>query len=307
MDALVVAHGGVGAPLAHSDGCVAAVDVVLAALKARKTAMDAAVAGAVLLEDDPRFNAGTGSHLRLDGRTVQMDAAVMDSKARIGAVAAIEFVKNPILVARDVVETPHIMLCGDGALAFARAMGHARHHRVTPGMRERWRKVVAAIDEGREADLPVSWRGFNIPKAWNFRRKCADVLGCDTIGVVVRDARGAFAVANSTGGSSPMLRGRIGDTPIAGGGFWAGPHGAVAATGQGEEMVRRLLCKQVYDWIAGGLAAQKACERGVALLPKTIHAGLIAVSKKGFGAADNRQMPWAAADSRGHHWTPEQG
>ena len=302
--ALAVTHGGVGAPTDHSDGCAAAAAATLGALARRRSALDAVVAGAVLLEDDPRFNAGTGSHLRLDGRTVQMDAAVMDSSGRLGAVAAIEFVKNPILVARAVVETPHVLLCADGAIAFARARGFPRYRVVTAGMRARWQKVVDAINSGRKKSLPTSWRRFNIPESWNFRRKIADVLGCDTIGVVVRDARGNFAVANSTGGSSPMLRGRIGDSPIAGAGYWAGPAGAVAATGQGEEMIRRLLCKTVYDWIAAGASAQAACARGVALIPADIHVGLIAVSATGHGAADNRQMPWAAADSSGRTWGP---
>lgn len=283
---------------------MSAVAAALKALRQRKSAMDAAVQAAVLLEDDPRFNAGTGSHLRLDGRTVQMDAAVMDSRSRMGAVAALESVKNPILVAREVVNTPHVLLCGDGAQAFARAHGHRPFSKVTPRMRARWQKVVDAINHHRPADLPVSWRNFKIPKNWNFRTKISSVLSCDTIGVVVRDARGNFAVANSTGGSSPMLRGRIGDTPIAGAGFWAGPHGAVAATGQGEEMIRRLLCKSVYDWIAAGHTAQQACERGVAQIPAKIHVGLIAVSRTHHGAADNREMPWAAGDSSGRVWTP---
>lgn len=299
---LVVAHGGVGAPLDHTDGCVSAVELALVALRQRKTAMDAAVRAAVHLEDDPRFNAGTGSHLRLDGRTVQMDAAVMDSKARMGAVAALESVRNPILVAREVVNTPHVLLCGDGALRFARAHGHAPYRAVTPRMRARWQKVVEAINQGRPEELPVTWRNFKIPQNWNFRRKISDVLSCDTIGVVVRGPRNTFAVANSTGGSSPMLRGRIGDTPIAGAGFWAGPHGAVAATGQGEEMIRRLLCKSVYDWIAAGHSAQQACERGVAQIPRNVHVGLIAVARTSFGAADNREMPWAAADGSGNAW-----
>lgn len=306
MAGLVVTHGGVGAPLSFVDGCAAAADVALKVLGRRKSALEAAVAAAVALEDDPRFNAGTGSHLRLDGRTVQMDAAVMDSGGRIGAVAAIENVKNPVLVARDVMDTPHVLLCGDGAVAFARAHGHARYRAVTSGMRERWRRVVDAINGGRRDELPVTWRKFDIPGSWNFRNTYADALGCDTIGVVVRDDRGRFAVANSTGGSSPMLRGRIGDTPIAGAGFWCGPEGAVAATGQGEEMIRRLLCKAVYDWIAAGTPAQQACERGVASIPKNVHVGLIAVSKKGHGAADNRQMPWAAEDTSGHAWRPRE-
>src|SRR5438094_555424 len=104
-----VAHGGVGTPAADSDGCRAAVDAALAALAAGADPVDAAVAGTVVLEDDPRFNAGTGSVVRLDG-SVQMDASVMDSGGRFGAVAAVERVKNPVVVARAVLETPHLLL-----------------------------------------------------------------------------------------------------------------------------------------------------------------------------------------------------
>src|SRR5947207_8868597 len=111
--AAAVAHGGVGSPAAHSDGCRRAVDVALAALTADPDPLAAAVAGALVLEDDPRFNAGTGSVVRLDG-TIQMDAAVMTSDGRFGAVAGIERVKNPALVAQAVLATPHLFLAGDG-------------------------------------------------------------------------------------------------------------------------------------------------------------------------------------------------
>jgi hypothetical protein len=87
--AAAIAHGGVGSPASASDGCRMAVDAALAALAAGKDPLDAAVAGVVLLEDDPRFNAGTGSIVRLDG-SIQMDASVMDSGGRFGAVAGIE-------------------------------------------------------------------------------------------------------------------------------------------------------------------------------------------------------------------------
>ena len=93
MNAGAIAHGGVGTDAAHSDGCRAAVDAALAALSASNDPLAAAVAGVVVLEDDPRFNAGTGSIVRLDG-SVQMDASVMDSSGRFGAVASIERVRN---------------------------------------------------------------------------------------------------------------------------------------------------------------------------------------------------------------------
>src|SRR5580704_15548626 len=105
-----IAHGGVGSPPEWADGCRAAVDAALKVLEAGGDPVDAAVAGVVVMEDDPRFNAGTGAAVRLDGRSVQMDASVMRSDGRFGAVAGIERTKNPVLVARAVMATPHLLL-----------------------------------------------------------------------------------------------------------------------------------------------------------------------------------------------------
>src|SRR5207249_3402115 len=95
----------------------------LSLLESGSSALDAVVEAIVVLEDDPRLNAGTGSRMRLDGRT-QMDAALMDSRMETGGVAVIEAVKNPIRVARDVMGTPHVLLAGKDATAFARTKGH---------------------------------------------------------------------------------------------------------------------------------------------------------------------------------------
>src|SRR4051794_10470721 len=112
MRPAAIAHGGVGTSSEASDGCRRAVDAALALLARGVDPLEAAVAAVVVLEDDPRFNAGTGSIVRLDG-SVQMDASVMDSEGRFGAVATIERVKNPVTVARAVLETPHLLLAGD--------------------------------------------------------------------------------------------------------------------------------------------------------------------------------------------------
>jgi L-asparaginase/beta-aspartyl-peptidase (threonine type) len=111
------------------------------------------------------------------------------------------------------------------------------------------------------------------------------------VGAVVRDAAGGFGAALSTGGTTVMLLGRVGDTPIIGAGLYAGPLGAVAATGDGEEIMRRVLAKQVYDWIAAGVSAQEAAERGVASIDAKFTIGIIAISRDDEGVADNRTMP----------------
>jgi L-asparaginase/beta-aspartyl-peptidase (threonine type) len=116
--------------------------------------------------------------------------------------------------------------------------------------------------------------------------------GCGTVGAVVRDVDGRFAVATSTGGSMPALRGRVGDTPIIGSGFFAGPAGAVAVTGLGEHIVRTLLANTVYRWIESGLPLVDAIQHGLALFPEDVGVGIIAVSAHESGGASNRTMPW---------------
>jgi L-asparaginase/beta-aspartyl-peptidase (threonine type) len=90
-----------------------------------------------------------------------------------------------------------------------------------------------------------------------------------------------------------MMLGRVGDTPVIGTGLYAGPHGAVVATGDGEEIMRRILAKQVYDWIANGVSAQAAVEQGIALVSDAFTVGMTAVSRFDEGVADNRTMPFS--------------
>lgn len=295
LSPIVVTHGGVGGKASDSDGCEQAGALGLARMAAGEDALAAALAAAVRLEDDGRYNAGTGACLRLDGETLETDASLMDSRGRMAAVAALVGFKNPILVARQVAETPHIMLAGAGAIAFARCHDFEAHPGPTEAARRRWREVVEAMGRGDFSDIQDGWRSFDLDRNWNFpkpREECMLAL-TSTIGAVAMDAEGHFAVCNSTGGSSPMLCGRIGDTPLPGCGYWAGEHGAVACTGIGEAIIRKLLSRTVHDWLAAGVAPQEACERGVRLFPQEVPIGLIAVSRQGGGSANNREMPTA--------------
>lgn len=296
--ATVVAHGGAGGPREHMDACERACDAGLTALAAGRDALEAAIEATVVLEDDPRLNAGVGSNLRLDGKTIEMDAAVMDHWQRFGAVAAIQRVKNPVRVARRVMDTPHLLLCGEGATAFARACGVPDFYPISERARKRYAQVREFFAHGGDSDMFVAWRGREPEPYWNFPIAISESLRAvagpsDTVGAVVRDAAGGFGAALSTGGTTVMLLGRVGDTPIIGAGLYAGPHGAVAATGDGEEIMRRVLAKQVYDAIAAGASAQEAVERGVASVDAKFTIGIIAVSRDGEGVADNRTMPAA--------------
>src|SRR5262245_21422787 len=219
--AAAIAHGGVGAD-SDADGVRAAVDAAVRVLEAGGDPLDAAVAGVVVMEDDPRFNAGTGSIVRLDGKTVQMDASVMRSDGKFAAVAAIEDVKNPIRVARAVLDSPHVLMVGDGATRFARTLGMNRYDPATPEMRAAAKDNLAQLVRG---DAP-EWRGFDWRKHWNFARSLSELgvkpvrpekkRDSDTVGVVARSADGRFGVALSTGGRTITLRGRVGDVPIYG-------------------------------------------------------------------------------------------
>ena len=247
------------------------------------------------LEDDERFNAGTGSVLRLDGRSVEMDASVMDSKGTLGSVACIPAVRNPVLVARKVAQTPHILLSGEGARRFAKRCGLAGPYHVTEKARDRHQATIDLLRRRDIRSFPEAWGGFDLEQHWNFGVPYRDAIAAsDTVGAVAVDEEGVFAVAGSTGGSSPMLKGRIGDTPILGSGFYAGEAGAVAATGYGEEIMRRLLCREVYQAMADGQEPQPACEAAVNAFPEGLNIGLIAIGTSGYGIASNIPMAcWA--------------
>lgn len=312
-----VVHGGAGSPRARMDGTDKAAAKALAALKAGGTALEGALAGVVVLEDDPRFNAGTGANIRLDGKTIQMDAACMDgATGAFGAVAAIERVKNPVLVARKVMDTPHILIVGDGATRFARAMGFPDYDPACAENRarfERVRSILNASDsrqlKGADPRQLEAWKRYDWQKAWNFPGPLKAALGSpDTVGCVTRDAKGGFAAAISTGGTTITFYGRVGDVPMFGAGIYSGPKGAVACTGNGEDIVKRLVAKAAYDLLASGLTAQEAVDRTLAAFPAAVDLGLVAIGPDSAGGGCNfsaekqafvtdyrNQMAWSLA------------
>ena len=247
--AAIVVHGGAGAGRSLDDGCQHAANAARGALERGDDALGAAIAAVVVLENDERFNAGTGASIGLDGRTIEMDAAVMDTLGRLGAVAGLRGVKNPILVARAVADTPHCLLAGDGAIRFARLMGHAQYDNLTQKAAAQLDDMLAKLGSAEQAmpgeaneDFARFWNYEGAPTFGRPGAAAPKRAGArDTVGAVVRDGAGHFAVAGSTGGSAPSLLGRVGDTPIIGSGFYAGPHGAVAATGVGEHIIRNML------------------------------------------------------------------
>lgn len=302
-----IAHAGVMTPPSRTDGCRRAVDVALAALAEGAEPVDAAVAGVAVLEDDPRFNAGTGSHVRLDGKTVQMDAAVTDSTGRWGSVALLEEVRNPAAVARAVMDSPHRMLAGEGATQFARAMGHPVHDPRTTHRLEEAREVRARL-VAQDPSLPKGWQSFDWRKAWNFKQSIEEAgltpeeLGSDTVGILVRSADGRFAGALSTGGWIITLRGRVGDVALRGAGLYATPEGAAAATGTGERIIDELATVNVVNALAGGASPKQAATRVVDRIRGTGSIGLIVMTPTAMTAVADRDMAWAARSADSQSW-----
>lgn len=306
----IVAHGGQGSPADRSDGPAAAVDrgfELLASDDADPLAV--AVAAIELLEDDPRFNAGTGANLRLDGRTIETDAAVMDDRGRFGAVSGVAGVRHPIRVAEAVLATPHLFLAGAGAQAFANTLGLEARDLETEQARQ---KLARAYNQLFAEQGP--WASWDWRAHWNFEGEppasLDDALARleasrassepdatrDTVGVVVRTGAGRYAAALSTGGTTLAIRGRVGDVPILGAGLYAGPHGAVAATGKGEAIMRERVAAEVYALLERGETPNDAIRLAIRNITPEEGVGVIAVSELGFGAVATSQMAWAARD-----------
>jgi beta-aspartyl-peptidase (threonine type) len=202
-----------------------------AELKAGKSALDAVAAALVVLEDDPHFNAGKGAVFTHDGKN-ELDAAIMDGYTlRAGAVAGVQRVKNPVLLARAVMEqSPHVMLSGTGAEAFAQSIGMPLVDPSYFRTEERWQQLQKALKEDA-AKQPHA----DVETAKHF----------GTVGAVALDKQGRLAAGTSTGGMTDKRWGRIGDSPIIGAGTYANSGCAVSGTGWGEFYMRTVAAHEI--------------------------------------------------------------
>ncbi|HEX4377325.1 MAG TPA: isoaspartyl peptidase/L-asparaginase [Steroidobacteraceae bacterium] len=277
MYALAI-HGGAGAaPRDRSnrgyeaqflEGLASALDAGEQVLRRDGSALDAVQAAVMALEDDPLFNAGRGAVLGSDG-TAELDAAIMSgTDLRAGAVTGLHHIRNPIALARCVLErSPHVFLAGAGAEQFAAEQGFPRvanDYFITTHRSQQLQALQRSADPAASARL--------------------DDPPLGTVGAVARDSHGALAAATSTGGMAGKHPGRVGDSPVIGAGTYADNRScAVSTTGHGEWFLRTV---QAYDLAArmayGGQtldrAAQAAIERLTAL---NASGGLIAVDVSG--------------------------
>jgi len=276
----IIVHGGAGT-IKKEEKIPKAIEGVREAVLAgwkelkRGSALDAVEEAIKALEDNPVFNAGTGSVLTLDGK-VEMDAAIMRGKTlEAGAVASIWGVKNPISVARKVMEkTDHVLLVGEGALKFARIMGFEEYDPTTEERIEQWKKLREKLL--KEGTIPY-WK-----KISELIKEYPEVLR-STVGAVAFDGEEIVA-GTSTGGVFLKIFGRVGDTPIIGAGTYANEFAGASCTGLGEVAIKLSLAKTAVDFVRLGLNAQKASEAAIELATKYFGKdtmGIIMIDREG--------------------------
>src|SRR5438067_3317266 len=262
MKPALIVHGGAWdipdeALEACKSGCHRALAAGWSILSRGGSALDAIEAAIVALEDDPVFDAGYGSHLNLDGR-VECDAMVMDGATLgAGAAATLQRVKNPIRVARKILEhCPQMMLVAEGAERFAKAQG-------------------ITLCKPEEMVSEAEWEAWL--KCKEDKHAAAHHRGHEqgTVGAVAIDRDGNLLAATSTGGTCCKLPGRVGDSPLIGCGCYADSQaGGVSCTGHGESIMKIVMAKTAIEFLrrnAGSgdntlAAAQHAADESVKVL-----------------------------------------
>lgn len=299
---LLVIHGGAGVERASLDAkeeaaARAALEQALraghAALMAGQPALDAVTAAITVLEDAPQFNAGRGAVFTHDGRN-ELDASVMDgASGQAGAVAGVHRVRNPITLARAVMEkSKHVMMVGDGAETFAAEQGIELVDPSWFRTEKRWQQLQKALAEEANAQAAVELPG----KAY-----------FGTVGALALDAQGRLAAGTSTGGMTNKRYGRVGDAPVIGAGTWADERCAFSGTGWGEYYIRAAAAHDVCARMKySGVGVRRAAEAVIneAIPAKGGDGGAIALSADGEVAfpfnTEGMYRGWIGADGVPH-------
>ncbi len=307
MPIAIVVHGGAGDIPADriesaKAGCQEAALIGWHILQAGGSALDAVEATVRALEDNPNYNAGTGSCLTANG-TIEMDAGLMEGHTlQVGAIASVERVKNPISLARHVLTSPHVLLVSRGAMLFAIEQGIAlceEQELRTERQYQSWLRLreeeLAMVGQGeptfhrrevgsiaaREHDHEANAHTHGLNNTTEHDKKRDDKHG--TVGAVALDEAGNLVAGTSTGGIPYKLAGRVGDSPLVGCGFYADENAAISCTGNGEDFTRLLIAKRAADNVAHGMSAREAAEATISLLSAKAEGtgGLIIVDRQG--------------------------
>ena len=294
----IAIHGGAGVidpakmtpqrAASYRAGLAAALDAGYAILERGGSSLDAVTAAVRTLEDDPQFNAGRGAVLNHEG-DAELDAALMDGHGpRAGAVAGVRHVRNPVELARLVMEkSPHVLLVAEGAEEFALEQGVV----LVPRGYFRTEARVRELDEARQTEAE--------------QLKAAAPGPTGTVGAVALDRAGHLAAATSTGGLTNKHRGRVGDSPIVGAGTYADDAScAVSGTGQGEFFIRQVVAYDIcalvqYRHLTLAQAVREVIHEK--LRRSGGEGGVIAVDRSGNIAMDFNSVGMfrGARDSRG--------
>ncbi|KAK3092679.1 hypothetical protein FSP39_005815 [Pinctada imbricata] len=270
---VIVIHGGAWAipdklATGSIDGVKAAATTGYRVLQDGGTAVDAVEAAIVVLENHPAFDAGYGSVLNANGE-VEMDAVLMTGhNLQCGGVACVQNIKNPIKLARAVMDkTDHTLLVGLGSNQFAEEIGMEK----------------VSTDDLVTEDAKAEWKEFMKFKTTVnvlFRNRDVKLSGCDTVGAVALDNAGNVAFGTSTGGITAKRPGRVGDRS---GGYADNTSGAVSTTGHGESIVKVCLARQITFNMEQGLSAQEATEKALQSMANRVQGsgGAVTVSKDG--------------------------
>jgi beta-aspartyl-peptidase (threonine type) len=297
----IVLHGGAGVieratmdaktEAAYRASLAEALDAGAKELDRGGSSVDAVETAIKILEDDPLFNAGRGAVFTAEGKN-ELDAAIMDgSNLMAGSVAGVTRTRHPISLARAVMEkSPHVMLIGAGADAFAAQVGLGQ---VDPSFfftERRWQSLVRQL---KQDGLPIPPRPAGAPPppavpVAAFESPEAHKYG--TVGVVALDKQGNIAAGTSTGGTQAKRWGRVGDSPIIGAGTYASNQScAVSATGTGEYFIRLGVAREVCNLVRfKGLPLQQAADEVIHKELDALHGdgGIIAIAPDG-------EMAWS--------------
>ncbi|MCB0482454.1 MAG: N(4)-(beta-N-acetylglucosaminyl)-L-asparaginase [Flavobacteriales bacterium] len=235
-------------------------------------ALDAVEQGVQVSENDPKVTSvGLGGLPDREGK-VSLDACIMDEKGNCGAVAYLQGIKNPIRVARLVMEkTPHIMLAGKGAQNFALSQGFSLENLLTEESKARWEKWKLESNSDSNPDKPE-----------------INVEDHDTIGMIALDKNGDLSGACTTSGLAWKMHGRVGDSPIIGAALYVDNEvGAATATGKGEAVMKSLGSFLIVEFMRQGMSPQEACEKAIRRITerqpdaKEFQVGYLAINKQG--------------------------
>jgi len=304
QEPIIVVHGGAWSIPDHMEtvsreGVKNAAKAGYSVLLSGGSALDAVTAAVMALEDDPAFDAGRGSVLTDSGK-VEMDAMVMDGEnLETGAVASVNNVRNPIMLARKVMEkTDHTLLVSHGAVQLAETLQVEKadqDYLITEAGRQEWE----------------TYKQYNQTVTNLFNQRINS--GHDTVGAVARDKNGNLSCATSTGGITGKRPGRVGDSPLVGCGGYADNHsGAVSTTGHGESITKVCLAHKIISRLEDGESPRDASSKSLKFMFDRVagSGGCIVIDKHGRYSAQftTERMPWASISQNviSHGFLPEE-